>query len=106
MNKKFPYYLKKFKSRKSHSTNTENETFMDCRKAIIYRDNNLPSLKEYVEPFQKVGFEILKKDIFCWIPHSSGKLRFTLTKTLAPLADKLIPNCAMRVLVIAKKPLE
>lgn len=65
----------------------------------------LPSLDEYVEPFESTGFEIITKKNFCWIPHSAKGITFNLCKLLTPILDKLVPNYAMRSLVIARKPL-
>ena len=33
----------------------------------------LPTLAEYVSPFEAAGFEIVKKGNFCWVPHSAGR---------------------------------
>jgi hypothetical protein len=63
----------------------------------------LPSLEEYARPFTSAGFEILKKDNFCWIPHSAGRGLTSLMKALAPVLSTLAPSRAMRSLVIGRK---
>jgi SAM-dependent methyltransferase len=63
----------------------------------------LPTLDEYARPFSSAGFEILKKQNFCWIPHSAG-LPFTVVmKTLTPLLNTLVPRHGMRSLVVSRK---
>jgi len=64
----------------------------------------LPTLKEYTEPFQSVGFEILEQRHFCWIPHSAGAALLAISRMLTPILNLLMPNFAMRSLVIARKP--
>jgi SAM-dependent methyltransferase len=63
----------------------------------------LPSLDEYVRQFSSAGFEILKSEIFCWIPHSAGSALTTVMRTLTPLLNAVVPNHAMRSLVISRK---
>jgi 2-polyprenyl-3-methyl-5-hydroxy-6-metoxy-1,4-benzoquinol methylase len=63
----------------------------------------LPSLEEYARPFTSAGFEILKKDNFCWIPHSAGRGLTSLMKALTPVLSTLAPSRAMRSLVIGRK---
>jgi hypothetical protein len=63
----------------------------------------LPSLEEYARPFASAGFEILKKDNFCWIPHSAGRGLTSLMKALTPVLSTLAPSRAMRSLVISRK---
>lgn len=62
------------------------------------------SLDEYAEPFVKLGFELKRKEHFCWVPHSAGKLLCRLTRLLSPLLDAVVPSRAMRALVVARKP--
>jgi SAM-dependent methyltransferase len=64
----------------------------------------LPSLEEYASPFKTAGFEIIRKENFCWIPHSAG-LALTLCCRLAsPLLNLVARSRAMRSLVVARKP--
>lgn len=88
MNDRFPFYRSRLRDR------------LTKPKAEYY----LPTLDEYVESFQSAGFEIIKKDNFCWIPHSSSGVSFELLKYLSPILDRLAPHRAMRSLVIAHKP--
>jgi len=88
MNKKYPFFRSKIR---------------DCltkKKEEYY----LPSLDEYARPFSDAGFEILRKENFCWIPHSASGVLLKICKALTPYLNKLAPNYAMRSLVIAKKP--
>jgi SAM-dependent methyltransferase len=62
------------------------------------------SLEEYAEPFIKTGFKVERKEHFCWVPHSSGKLLCTITRLLSPLLNMVAPSRAMRALVVARKP--
>jgi SAM-dependent methyltransferase len=63
----------------------------------------LPSLEEYARPFTSAGFEILKKENFCWIPHSAGAGLTSVMKALTPVLSTLAPSRAMRSLVIGRK---
>jgi 2-polyprenyl-3-methyl-5-hydroxy-6-metoxy-1,4-benzoquinol methylase len=63
----------------------------------------LPSLDEYARPFSSAGFEILKKENFCWIPHSAGSGLTAVMKALTPMLDALARSRAMRSLVISRK---
>jgi SAM-dependent methyltransferase len=65
----------------------------------------LPSLEEYVQPFQRSGFEIVTKGHFCWIPHSAGPALTRVCRALTPMLNVIAPSRAMRSLVIARKPL-
>lgn len=64
----------------------------------------LPSLDEYAAPFEAAGLEILKKEHFCWIPHSAGAALTRLCRIAAPLLDLTARSLAMRSLVIARRP--
>jgi SAM-dependent methyltransferase len=64
----------------------------------------LPSLDEYARPFAEAGFEVLRKEHFCWIPHSSGKLTCHMLSLLSPILDTLARSRAMRSLVVVRKP--
>lgn len=63
----------------------------------------LPTLEGYAEPFASDGFDVLRQERFCWIPHSSTGLRFWLARAGGPVLDKLVPDHAMRSLVVARK---
>ena len=64
----------------------------------------LPTLDEYAQPFFAAGFEILRKENFCWIPHSAGRRLTKVLKTLSPVLSSVVPNHAMRSLVVSRKP--
>lgn len=66
---------------------------------------SLPTLDEYAAPFEKTGFEIMRKEHFCWIPHSAGGLLVGVARALAPLLDLVAKSRAMRSLVVARRPL-
>jgi len=63
----------------------------------------LPSLEGYAAPLRDVGFEIVRKEHFSWIPHSANGLRFRAARAAAPLLDKLVGSRAMRSLVVARR---
>jgi SAM-dependent methyltransferase len=63
------------------------------------------SLDEYAEPFTKTGFALERKEHFCWIPHSSGKLLCGIMRFLSPALNIVAPTRAMRALVVARKPM-
>jgi SAM-dependent methyltransferase len=64
----------------------------------------VPSLEEYTAPFQEAGFEVLRSEHFCWVPHSGGPTLSFLCKTLTPLLNLAAKSRAMRSLVVSKKP--
>jgi SAM-dependent methyltransferase len=64
----------------------------------------VPSLEEYAAPFVKAGFEVLRREHFCWVPHSAGPLMAGLLRTFSPILDAVARSRAMRSLVVAKKP--
>src|SRR5262249_25006087 len=64
----------------------------------------IPSLEEYVAPFENAGFEILRNEHFCWIPHSGGPLMSSLFRTLTPLLNTVAKSRAMRSLVVVRRP--
>ena len=68
------------------------------------RECYLPSLEEYTAPFSQSGFEVLRSDRFCWIPHSAGRFLTGLCRALSPLLTTLDASRAMRSLVIVQKP--
>lgn len=65
----------------------------------------VPSLEEYAAPFQKTGFEMLRQEHFCWVPHSAGEFRRRFLTGLSPVLDATVKSRAMRSLVVARKPL-
>jgi SAM-dependent methyltransferase len=87
MNNRFPAFRSKFKG------SVEDPT--ECY---------LPSLEEYASPFERVGFEIIRKENFCWIPHSAGRALTLCCRLLSPLLNLVAPSRAMRSLVVARKP--
>jgi len=64
----------------------------------------VPSLEEYAEPFIKIGFDVVRKEHFCWVPHSAGKFLSGVMRGLSPILDLVVPSRAMRSLVVARKP--
>jgi len=66
----------------------------------------VPSLEEYAAPFEKAGFEMLRKEHFCWIPHSAGVFMSRLFSALSPLLNVVAKSRAMRSLVVVRKPLQ
>ena len=87
MNDKFPAFRSRFRDR------------MHKVKESYY----LPSLDEYARPFASAGFEILRKDNFCWIPHSAGKSLTAIMRFMTPVLNGLGRRHAMRSLVISRK---
>lgn len=65
----------------------------------------VPSLEEYTAPFLKAGFEVLRSEHFCWVPHSAGPFMAGLFRTLSPILDVVARSRAMRSLVVTRKPL-
>jgi len=64
----------------------------------------LPSLEEYAAPFRKAGFDVLRKEHFCWIPHSAGQFMCGLLGQMSPLLNTIANSRAMRSLVVSRKP--
>ena len=64
----------------------------------------LPSLEEYAAPFRKVGFDVLRTEHFCWIPHSAGGFMCGLLGRMSPLLNTVANSRAMRSLVVSRKP--
>jgi SAM-dependent methyltransferase len=73
------------------------------RRSKDERATFLPTLDEYARPFSSAGFEILKKENFCWIPHSASRRLTALMKALTPVLNTLVSSRAMRSLVISRK---
>ena len=91
MNDRFPAFRSALKNKFRDRTEREEECY-------------LPSLEEYTAPFRQAGFELLRSEHFCWIPHSAGPLMTGLLRTLSPILSKVAGSRAMRSLVVAKKP--
>ncbi len=87
MNDKFPAFRSRFRDR------------LTKEKEAYY----LPSLEEYARPFETAGFEILRKDNFCWIPHSGSQSLTTILRIMTPLLNGIGRRYAMRSLVIGRK---
>lgn len=64
----------------------------------------VPSLEEYTAPFEAAGFEVLRSQHFCWVPHSAGPLMTLLFRGLTPLLNIVARSRAMRSLVVSRKP--
>ncbi|HTV42207.1 MAG TPA: class I SAM-dependent methyltransferase [Candidatus Sulfotelmatobacter sp.] len=64
----------------------------------------VPSLEEYTAPFEETGFEVLRSEHFCWVPHSAGPFMTFLFSGLTPLLNLVARSRAMRSLVVSKKP--
>jgi SAM-dependent methyltransferase len=90
MNDRFPAFRSTLKNR-----------FRRINQAECY----LPALSEYAEPFERIGFDILRKEHFCWIPHSAGKFLCLLMRGMSPILGTIAPSRAMRSLVVVQKPL-
>ena len=89
MNDRFPAFRSALKNK-----------FRKYKKEECY----IPSLAEYAAPFEQAGFEILRREHFCWIPHSAGKFMCGVYRALAPLLNALARDRAMRSLVVARRP--
>jgi SAM-dependent methyltransferase len=87
MNDKFPVFRSRFRDRVTKD------------KVSCY----LPSLEKYARPFEAAKFEILRKDNFCWIPHSAGKSLTALMRVMTPVLNSVGRKHAMRSLVISRK---
>lgn len=90
MNNRFPFFRSDLKNR--FRRNKEKQCYV-------------PSLEEYTAPFVKVGFEVLRSEHFCWVPHSAGGLKCLIFRGLSPLLDAVAKSRAMRSLVVSRKPL-
>ena len=89
MNNRFPLYRSDWKNRLRWTK--EEECYV-------------PSLEEYVAPFVKTGFEIIRREHFCWVPHSAGHFLRDIMGRLSPLLNAVAKSRAMRSLVVARKP--
>jgi SAM-dependent methyltransferase len=63
----------------------------------------VPTLEEYAAPFKTTGFEMLREENFCWIPHSAGLALTTCCRAMSPFLDLVARSRAMRSLVIARR---
>jgi SAM-dependent methyltransferase len=86
-----------------------NNRFPAFRSRLRSSDQNpaecyLPSLEEYAAPFKTAGFEIVKQENFCWIPHSAGRALTLCCRLLSPFLNLVARSRAMRSLVVARKP--
>jgi SAM-dependent methyltransferase len=91
MNNRFPAFRSALKNRLQARKQNEGECY-------------LPTLEEYTEPFRKTGFEVLRREHFCWIPHSAGQVMTGLLGFLSPVLNMLVKSRAMRSLVVSRKP--
>jgi SAM-dependent methyltransferase len=64
----------------------------------------MPSLQEYAQPFERAGFEMLRNEHFCWVPHSAGPMLTAVCRALTPVLNATIRSRAMRSLVVVRKP--
>jgi SAM-dependent methyltransferase len=92
MNDRFPAFRSRLKNKLRGKKQREEE----C---------DLPSLEEYTAAFHQVGFEVLRSEHFCWIPHSAGRFLTALLHAMSPVLNMAARSRAMRSLVVAKKPL-
>jgi SAM-dependent methyltransferase len=67
-------------------------------------ESYLPSLQAYAAPFAATGFEVLRREHFCWIPHSSGEFMCRVLSGLSPFFNVVARSRAMRSLVVSRKP--
>jgi SAM-dependent methyltransferase len=91
MNDRFPAFRNSLKNKLRANKQREEECY-------------LPSLEEYTAPFHQVGFEVLRSEHFCWIPHSAGRFLTALLHAMSPVLNTVAPSRAVRSLVVAKKP--
>jgi len=91
MNDRFPAFRSALKNKLRDQKERDEECY-------------LPSLEEYTAPFWQAGFEVLRSEHFCWIPHSAGRLMTGVLRPLSPVLTRIAGSRAMRSLVIAKKP--
>jgi SAM-dependent methyltransferase len=89
MNNRFPFFRSDLRNRLRRQK--EEECYV-------------PSLEEYAAPFVTAGFELVRKEHFCWVPHSSGKVLCSVLSRMSPLLDLVARDRAMRSLIVARKP--
>lgn len=66
--------------------------------------SGVPTLDQYARPFSDAGFEIMRRDMLGWVPHSAKGLEFWAARAASPVLGLVAPSRAMRSLVIARKP--
>jgi hypothetical protein len=91
MNDRFPAFRSALKNKLRGKNKQEQECY-------------LPSLEEYTTPFQQTGFDVLRSEHFCWIPHSAGRRMTRLLHSLSPILSTVAGSRAMRSLVVVQKP--
>ena len=91
MNDRFPAFRSALKNKLRDIKDREEECY-------------LPSLEEYTAPFRQAGFDVLRSEHFCWIPHSASRLMTGFLRPLSPVLNRIVGSRAMRSLVVAKKP--
>jgi SAM-dependent methyltransferase len=89
MNNRFPFFRSDLKNR-----------FRRHKEEECY----IPTLEEYAAPFERSGFEVLRAEHFCWVPHSSGKFMCRLLSGMSPILSFVARSRAMRSLVVSRKP--
>lgn len=87
MNRQFPAFRSKFRDRKTKPP----------------EERYLPTLDEYATPFAAAGLELLRKENFCWVPHSASPRLTQVCRFLTPILNAVAKPRAMRSLVIARK---
>jgi 2-polyprenyl-3-methyl-5-hydroxy-6-metoxy-1,4-benzoquinol methylase len=87
MNDRFPAFRSRFRDARQDPT----ETYT-------------PSLEKYALPFKKAGFEVVREENFCWIPHSAGPALTLCCRIATPFLNLVARSRAMRSLVVARKP--
>ena len=91
MNDRFPYGLKPKRNENGG------------RFPYSFGTAELPTLDGYAAPFRDGDFDVLRKEHFSWIPHSARGIRFRLMRAAAPVLNRVVPDRAMRSLVIARR---
>jgi len=92
MNNRFPAFRSALKNKLRGTKKQEEECYV-------------PSLEEYTAPFQQAGFKVVRREHFCWIPHSAGRFMTAFLHAMSPGLNMIARSRAMRPLVAAKKPL-
>ena len=87
MNRRFPAFRSRFRDRR---TKPDAERY-------------LPSLDEYAAPFEEAGLEVVRKENFCWIPHSAGAQMTRVCQLLTPVLNLFAKPMAMRSLIVSRK---
>ena len=66
----------------------------------------IPPLEEYRAPFANAGFEVIRCEHFCWVPHSSGPFLGRVLAAASPVLDLIAKSRAMRSLIVLRKPVD